>query len=599
MIGAALAKLTARLEGRHWTGVAASLVLHILVVLLFPQPVSEPKPMTFEVALTPPPASQLPTPLSHKLSKQTAKKPPSTRTARQKRRSDSLDLAWKRERQPRRDAPKVSLPDPQVAASAEEQPRLARPQAVKPPSQALVAKPAAEAVEPGLSDPGSGASGQVQAAQPGRDIGVALAVAQSLAMAPGRVSGGLTAQGAAQAASAQGNTGAAGTALANSQQSGGAGVNVAGQGAGSRDGATAQAQSGVETKGVRLSAASHLGGMAALTAAGTTVAAPMAGEAGRANAADAARGGGFAAASSGARAAASPQAGAAGGGRNAVAGGAVGAGDAGAGEANSAARGGSATGTTHLASSGMQARSQAPVAGRGAGPAPGQSTRPEASVPAASGTAAMAASASAPRAGGAQSPALAMVPGSAAGGAGGGQVARTPKAGSAGGEVSAGGEAGGGRAVAASDGEGGRKPGLQNTRVVASKLIRPDSEAQALDVLAPSSFCPLPGHQPANQAPQSPNQDPAKAGYAANNPGLFFPVLAMAQGREGKVTVRVEVLPDGHAGKTLLKQSSGSSILDEDARNQLTRLRFTPVQRNGQSVTSWIDVPVTYRLSNK
>lgn len=586
MIHDRLADLFARLEGRHWLGLSASLVLHILVVLLFPEPSLEPKPMTFEVALTPPPASALPTPLSHKLSRETkAKKPPLAKATRQKRSTDSLDLAWKRERQPRRDAPRVSLPAPQVAARSEEQ--VQRPQAVKPAAQPLAAKASADASEPGLSDPS--ASAGAQASQPGRDIGVALAIAQSLALAPGRVNGGLAsvASGPAAATPAA-SAGAGGAGMTASQAaSGGAGLNVAGQGAGSRDGASSQAQSGMDAQGMRLSASSHLGGLAAVTAAGTSVAAPLAGEAGRASV-EAARGSGLAA-SAGARAAASPLAGAAGGGRGQVLGGMA---DAEASVAS--ARGGAAL----PARAGLDA-SQASIKAQPAGSG-SKSAQAQAAAPLAAGTPTVAA-------GGGSGPSLARLQPTATGAGTGSRdrPAAGPRPGgqpAAGGETSAGGDAAGGSAAAGANGENARKPALQNTPMAASKLIRPDSEAQALDVLAPSSFCPLPGHQPAN-LPKPPAQlaklEADKPVHAADNYSLYFPPLAMAQGREGKVTVRVEVLPDGRTGQTLLKQSSGSSLLDDDARNQLTRWRFKPVQRNGRAITSWIDVPVIYRLPNK
>jgi len=131
-------------------------------------------------------------------------------------------------------------------------------------------------------------------------------------------------------------------------------------------------------------------------------------------------------------------------------------------------------------------------------------------------------------------------------------------------------------------------------------VVRPDSEIQRLDVLAPSNYCPLPlpGHtQPDNRAPKADRIIAEQPAYAPDNPGINYPVLANIRGVEGRVTVRVEVLSNGRPGKMWLKQSSGSGILDQDAQAQLKQWRFTPARRNGQPVTAWIDVPVHFRLS--
>lgn len=156
-------------------------------------------------------------------------------------------------------------------------------------------------------------------------------------------------------------------------------------------------------------------------------------------------------------------------------------------------------------------------------------------------------------------------------------------------------------AVLAAAGGSGRPPVvLHATQPPAIKVVRPDSEIQRLDVLAPSNYCPLPlpGHtQPDNRAPKAERIIAEQPTYALDNPGISYPVLANIRGIEGRVTVRVEVLSSGRAGKMWLKQSSGSGILDQDAQAQLKQWRFTPARRNGQPVSAWIDVPVLYRLS--
>ncbi len=141
---------------------------------------------------------------------------------------------------------------------------------------------------------------------------------------------------------------------------------------------------------------------------------------------------------------------------------------------------------------------------------------------------------------------------------------------------------------------------LRAAQVVPVQVVRPDTEIQRLEVLAPSNYCPLPlpGHsQPENRAPLPDRNLIEQPAYALDNPVITYPVLANIRGVEGRVTVRVEVMMDGRPGKMWLKQSSGSGILDSDAQAQLKQWRFVPARKNGQTVTAWIDVPVLYRLN--
>jgi TonB family protein len=144
---------------------------------------------------------------------------------------------------------------------------------------------------------------------------------------------------------------------------------------------------------------------------------------------------------------------------------------------------------------------------------------------------------------------------------------------------------------------------LQTVKIAETQVMRPDSQAKPLDVLAPSTYCPLPlpGHSFPNNRPPKPDGEGSSHGttqptYAQDNPSLMFPIQAWASNIQGNAVIRVEVQPDGKPGRMWLKQSSGSGILDRDAQSQLTFWRFNPARKNGQPVTAWIDVPVVYRL---
>lgn len=142
---------------------------------------------------------------------------------------------------------------------------------------------------------------------------------------------------------------------------------------------------------------------------------------------------------------------------------------------------------------------------------------------------------------------------------------------------------------------------LKAVKVADVQVIRPDTQAKPLDVLAPSTYCPLPlpGHSfPDNRPPKPDEHVTSQPAYAPDNPSFVFPIQAWAGSIQGKAVVRVEVQPDGRPGRMWLKQSSGSGLLDRDAQSQLTLWRFIPARKNGQPVTAWIDVPVVYRLQD-
>jgi TonB family protein len=163
----------------------------------------------------------------------------------------------------------------------------------------------------------------------------------------------------------------------------------------------------------------------------------------------------------------------------------------------------------------------------------------------------------------------------------------------------------GGAPAQADGGAGGgsaSEPGrLQAVKVAETRVIRQDTQAKPLDVLAPSTFCPLPlpGHTfPNNRPPKPDGTDHSVPTYAQDNPSFIFPLQALLANVQGNPIVRVEVLPDGKPGRMWLKQSSGNGMLDRDAQSQLTFWRFNPARKNGQPVAAWIDVPVVYRLQD-
>lgn len=107
-------------------------------------------------------------------------------------------------------------------------------------------------------------------------------------------------------------------------------------------------------------------------------------------------------------------------------------------------------------------------------------------------------------------------------------------------------------------------------------IYQPDTQATTFEANTLQAICPV--------------------SFGKHKPTFTFPRQAMYMRHSGTVVVRVEVLPNGRAGKMWIKQSSNSSILDQDAQNQLATWQFEPATHHGKPVSAWVDVPVHYEL---
>lgn len=87
----------------------------------------------------------------------------------------------------------------------------------------------------------------------------------------------------------------------------------------------------------------------------------------------------------------------------------------------------------------------------------------------------------------------------------------------------------------------------------------------------------------------------ADAAYL-HNPKPEYPTAARHRHWEGKVVLRVKVLPDGRCGQADVHQGSGHEMLDEAALEAVRNWRFVPAKRNGQPVESWVNIPIKFNL---
>ncbi|OYV37537.1 MAG: hypothetical protein B7Z83_04710 [Thiomonas sp. 20-64-5] len=113
-----------------------------------------------------------------------------------------------------------------------------------------------------------------------------------------------------------------------------------------------------------------------------------------------------------------------------------------------------------------------------------------------------------------------------------------------------------------------------------------------------------PGQSPSVTSSAPPTATPTMetaASYKAeylDNPPPPYPRLSRQLGEEGTALLKVQVGPDGRALQVKLMSSTGYPRLDDAAVATVAQWRFVAATRNGQAVTSWVLVPIKFRILN-
>ncbi len=89
-----------------------------------------------------------------------------------------------------------------------------------------------------------------------------------------------------------------------------------------------------------------------------------------------------------------------------------------------------------------------------------------------------------------------------------------------------------------------------------------------------------------------------KASYL-KNPKPPYPPLAVKMRLEGKVSLLVEVLANGRAGKVAIESSSGHDLLDQSALQTVKQWQFTPARKDGVIVTQVVRIPINFNLKSR
>jgi len=82
------------------------------------------------------------------------------------------------------------------------------------------------------------------------------------------------------------------------------------------------------------------------------------------------------------------------------------------------------------------------------------------------------------------------------------------------------------------------------------------------------------------------------------NPKPPYPQEARNKGYQGKVVLKVEVLPNGRVGEIEVKESSGYEGLDQSALDTVKKWRFIPATKGGVAIPCWVNIPITFQLQD-
>ncbi len=118
-----------------------------------------------------------------------------------------------------------------------------------------------------------------------------------------------------------------------------------------------------------------------------------------------------------------------------------------------------------------------------------------------------------------------------------------------------------------------------------TQIAAQESAMAGLESTAANAFCKLPTANETNLLKAAKGAPRLISGTPMFNPVWVPP---------GSLILRVHVLANGEPDQVLVKESSGSNILDEEAVNQIRSARFQPGERDGRITDYWVDLPITY-----
>lgn len=134
------------------------------------------------------------------------------------------------------------------------------------------------------------------------------------------------------------------------------------------------------------------------------------------------------------------------------------------------------------------------------------------------------------------------------------------------------------------------------------KPVEPAAEAapSTTPPVAPApatSAAPVASQPPAAPVVTAPLTPPRFNAAYLNNPPPVYPTMLRRAGEEGRVVLRVLVMPDGLPGEVRVLNPSSSPQFDEAALAAVRKWRFVPARRGDTSVAEWVQVPIEFKLN--
>lgn len=137
--------------------------------------------------------------------------------------------------------------------------------------------------------------------------------------------------------------------------------------------------------------------------------------------------------------------------------------------------------------------------------------------------------------------------------------------------------------------------------VVQPPVLAAPAEAPGTADPAPAPVSEAPPQPPAPAPAPPPAVSVTQPRFDADyllNPAPAYPALSRRLGEEGKVVLRVFVEPAGRPSQIEIRTSSGSSRLDQAARDAVWRWKFVAARRGEQAIGAWVLVPIVFNLRN-
>nr|WP_240364633.1 energy transducer TonB [Pseudomonas syringae] len=147
--------------------------------------------------------------------------------------------------------------------------------------------------------------------------------------------------------------------------------------------------------------------------------------------------------------------------------------------------------------------------------------------------------------------------------------------------------------------------------VVPKKVEKPKPVKKVEPVKKPTPPAPKPSAAPSPPAPPTPAPAPpapaappapvkesaAVSGLASlGNPPPEYPGLALRRSWEGRVILRIKVLPNGRAGAVEVTKSSGKPVLDEAAVEAVRNWKFIPAKRGDTPIEGFATQTIDFKL---